>query len=389
MLARAWSLLDPLLDRLIALSLIALGAIEVWVEQDQVAGSRGVNTVFLLLVTVPLAWRRRRPLAVLAVVTLGGIGWNYLLYLPGQHQPPLTPFLTFLVALFTASAAAAPGSKAVGALTAAWIASMLPPLLTGGDSADNILPAWIFAGFVWALGRVVYRQRALAGALAERAAQLEAEREEKARLAVALERARIARELHDVVTHNVSVIVVQAGVEGRALGPGGGATREVLRTIEQIGRDTLVELRRLLGVLRRSDDRLALAPPPTLERLEELAEQVREAGLPVVVRLEGDRAPLPAGVELSAYRIVQEALTNSLKHAGAARAEIVISYHPGELEVEVSDDGRGPGSGTRPGHGLLGMRERVALHRGALETGGRDGGGFRVHARLPLETGSR
>jgi signal transduction histidine kinase len=389
MRARAWSLLDPLFDRLITLALFALGAVEVWVEQDQVAGPRGVNTVFLLLVTVPLAWRRRRPLAVLAVVTLGGIGWNYILYLPGEHQPPLTPFLTFLVALFTASAAVPRASKAVGALAAAWIASMLPPLLTGGESADDIAPGWIFAGFAWALGRVVYRQRALAGALAERAAQLEAEREEKARLAVALERARIARELHDVVTHNVSVIVVQAGVESRALGPGDGSTREVLNTIEQTGRDTLVELRRLLGVLRKSDDRLALAPPPTLERLEELAEQVGEAGLPVVVRVEGDRAPLPAGVELSAYRIVQEALTNSLKHARAARAEIVIRYHPGELEVEVSDDGRGPGNGTRPGHGLLGMRERVALHRGALEAGGRDGGGFRVHARLPLEASNR
>src|SRR4051812_860275 len=378
------SLLDRFLDPLLALSLMAVGAVEVWVETDQVAGPRGVNTVFLVLVTVPLAWRRQRPMAVLAVVPLGATGWTSALSLPGQHQPPLTPFLALLLAVFTASAAAARGWTVVCA-EAAWMASGLPTLVTGADSADNVVPAWIFGAFVWGLGRVVYRQRALAGALADRAARLEGEREEKERLAVALERARIARELHDVVTHNVSVIVVQAGVEGRALGHGGGSTREVLSTIEETGRDTLGELRRLLGVLRKNDDQLPLAPQPTLERLDELTQQVREAGLAVGLRVEGERAPLSAGVELSAYRIVQEALTNSLKHAGAARAEILIRYHPAELEVEVRDDGHGPHSGTRPGHGLLGMRERVTLHRGALEAGGCDGGGFRVHARLPLE----
>jgi len=263
----------------------------------------------------------------------------------------------------------------------------VPALLAGSQPAGNIVPAWLFAAVAWGAGRAVHRQRSLADALAERAAQLEAEREEKARLAVALERARIARELHDVVTHNVSVMVVQAGVEARALGDEQPATSDVLRTIERVGRDTLVELRRLLGVLRRSDDRQGLAPQPTLDALDDLAEQIRDAGLPVAVRVEGERAPLPAGVELSAYRIVQEALTNSLRHAAAAHAEIVIRYGPAELEVEVCDDGRGPRNGTDRGHGLLGMRERVALHEGALEAGRRDGGGFRVHARLPLEAG--
>jgi signal transduction histidine kinase len=387
MLAAAGRRLDPLVDPLLALALLALGAIEIWAERGQVAGPRGLNTMFLLAVTVPLVWRRRHPVAVLVLVTAGVIAWNYALYLPGGDQPPLTPFLSLLLAVFTAAARAADGTEVVAALTGAWVLSELPALLTGSQPAGNLVPAWIFAAVAWGAGRAVHRQRSLADALAERAAQLEAEREEKARLAVALERARIARELHDVVTHNVSVMVVQAGVEARALGDEQAATRDVLSTIERVGRDTLVELRRLLGVLRRSDDRRALAPQPTLDALDDLAEQVREAGLPVAVRVEGERAPLPAGVELSAYRIVQEALTNSLKHAAAAHAEIVIRYRPAELEVEVCDDGRGPLNGTDRGHGLLGMRERVALHQGALEAGRRGGGGFRVHARLPLENG--
>jgi signal transduction histidine kinase len=387
--ARAQRALDRILDPLLAAGLLALGAAEIRVDSGQVAGPRGLNTAFLLLVTVPLAWRRRWPLAVVAVVVAGVIAWNYVLYLPGDDQPPLTPFLALLLAVFTAAAASARASTAVGLLAAAWIVSEVPALVVGGQSADNIVPAWIFTGFAWALGRVVYRQRALAAALADRAARLEAEREEKARLAVALERARIARELHDVVTHDVSVMVIQAGVERRALRDQPGSTRDALAMIEDVGRETLVELRRLLGVLRKSDDDDALAPQPTLERLGELADQAREAGLPVALRVEGAQVPLPAGVELSAYRIVQEALTNALRHAGPARAEILIRYEPDELIVDVADDGRGPSNGTRPGHGLLGMRERAALHHGALEAGGEDGGGFRVHARLPIEDGPR
>jgi signal transduction histidine kinase len=390
MLARAQPALDRVLDPLLAAALLALGAVEVWLEPDQVAGPRGLNTAFLVLVAGALVWRRRRPLAVVVVVTAGVIAWNYALYLPGAHQPPLTPLLALLLALFTAAAAAdRPSAAVVGLCAAAWAVSEIPALAAGAQPAGNIVPAWIFAAFAVGIGRVVHRQRELSAALADRATQLEAEREEKARLAVALERTRIARELHDVVTHDVSVMVIQAGVERRALRDQAGSTRDALATIEETGRQTLVELRRLLGVLRRSDDDPGLAPQPTLDRLGELADQVREAGLPVALRVEGDRVPLPAGVELSAYRIVQEALTNALKHAGPAHAEILIRYAPDELVVDVRDDGHGPRNGAAPGHGLLGMRERVALHHGALEAGGHDGGGFRVHARLPLEGARR
>jgi signal transduction histidine kinase len=384
-LTRVRSALDRLVDPLLALALLAFGIYEVWIESGQVAGPRLFNTAFLLLATVPLAWRRRRPLAVLAIVALASSGWNYAFYV--ADQPPLTPFLALLLAAFSVAATTERATAVIGgALVAAWILSTIPALVSG-TAAGDVVPAWIFATLAWAIGRVVHRQRALASALAERASQLEQEREEKARLAVALERARIARELHDVVTHNVSVIVVQAGVERRALGAESEPTREVLGSIEQIGRATLVELRRLLGVLRKGEDALPLAPQPTLERLDDLVAQAGEAGVPTQLQIEGARVELPAGVELSAYRIVQEALTNVLKHAGPARATVVVRYGGEALELEIADDGRPPGNGAEGGHGLVGMRERVALHGGTLETASRNGAGFVVRARLPL-TGS-
>lgn len=384
-LAGVRATLDRVLDPVLALAVFAMGSYEIWIESGQVAGPRLGNTAFLLLVTVPLAWRRRMPLGVLAVVTLASIGWSYAWYF--ERQPPFAPFVAVLLCAYAVAATAEGRRIMAGAgFVAAFIVADFVAVVAGSRPAETVA-AWVFLGFAWVLARVVYRQRALAGALAERASELEREREEKARLAVALERARIARELHDVVTHNVSVMVLQAGVERRVLGDASESAREVLRTIEQTGRDTLVELRRLLGVLRRSDDRSALAPQPSLDGLDELIEQARDAGLSVGLRIQGAQAALPAGVELSAYRIVQEALTNVLRHAGPARAEVVVRYGTADLELEVSDDGRGPRNGADPGHGLLGMRERVALHGGVFEAESRNGGGFRVYARLPLGAG--
>ena len=187
-----------------------------------------------------------------------------------------------------------------------------------------------------------------------------------------------------MIAHSLSVIVVQAAAERRVLGEEHAVTREVLGSIEHTGRQALVELRRLLGVIRKSDDRPALRPQPTLDHLDELIEQVREAGLAVQLQTQGERVPLPPGVDLSAYRIVQEALTNVLKHAHASRAEVMVCYRTGELDLEVTDDGHGPTDGPG-GHGLVGMRERVALYGGVLEAGRRDGGGYRLHARLRFE----
>jgi signal transduction histidine kinase len=219
----------------------------------------------------------------------------------------------------------------------------------------------------------------------ERRAQLaERERDVAAREAVVEERARIARELHDAIAHNVSMMVVQAGAERRTLDPQNGTTREVLATIEQIGRGALTEMRRLVGMLR-SEDANPLAPQPGLDDLTTLVTQVREAGLPVELHIDGEPRELPVGLELSAYRIVQEALTNALKHAGDARASVRVAYGPDSLELEIVDDGTGgPARASGGGHGLVGMRERVALYGGRFHAGRSPSGGFTIRVLLPI-----
>ena len=212
----------------------------------------------------------------------------------------------------------------------------------------------------------------------------ERERDVAAREAVVEERARIARELHDAIAHDVSLIVVQAGAERLALDGAASPTTDVLQTIERTGRSALTEMRRLVGMLRNTED-ASLAPQPSLSDLPRLVSQIREAGLPVELEVEGERRELPLGIELSAYRIVQEALTNALKHAGDARATVRISYSPDTLELEVSDDGVGGTARVAGGgHGLAGMRERVALYGGRLDAGKQSQRGFAVRAVLPI-----
>ncbi len=212
----------------------------------------------------------------------------------------------------------------------------------------------------------------------------EAQREEQARLAVAEERARIARELHDVVGHSVSVMTVQASAVRRLLEDDQEKEREALLVVEQTGREALAEMRRMVGVLRRPDEAPALAPQPSLEHVERLVAHTRETGLPVELRVEGTPTQLPAGIDTTAYRIVQEALTNAVKHARASKAEVVVRYRNGAVEVTVTDDGRGGGDGGGSGHGLVGMRERVSVYGGELEAGPQPGGGFRLRATLPV-----
>jgi signal transduction histidine kinase len=252
-----------------------------------------------------------------------------------------------------------------------------PPI---GDylwSAITFSVAWVL-GF--ALGSRL-RETDTARRLAE---QAELEREEQARLAVAEERARIARELHDVVGHSVSVMTVQASAVRRLLEPDQDKEREALLVVEQTGREALAEMRRMVGVLRRPDEAPALAPQPSLEHIEQLVAHTRETGLPVELRIEGTPVELPAGIDTTAYRIVQEALTNAVKHARASKAEVVVRYENGTVEVTVSDDGRGGGDGGGSGHGLVGMRERVSVYGGELEAGPQASGGFRLRATLPV-----
>jgi signal transduction histidine kinase len=203
-------------------------------------------------------------------------------------------------------------------------------------------------------------------------------------LAVSEERARIARELHDVVGHSVSVMTVQASAVRRLLKPEQEREREALLIVEQTGREAMAEMRRMVGVLRRPEEAPALAPQPSLDHLDKLVEHARESGLPVKLTVEGDAVQLPAGVDLTAYRLVQEGLTNALKHARAKNAEVVVRYSNGFVELSVTDDGTGDGGGDSGGHGLVGMRERISVYGGDLEAGPRPEGGYRLRATLPV-----
>jgi signal transduction histidine kinase len=252
-----------------------------------------------------------------------------------------------------------------------------------GSFGDWAWPAILFT-IAWIIGWAVGGQFRQAEEARGRAQRAEREREEQARLAVGEERARIARELHDVVGHSVSVMTVQASAVRRLLKPEQEREREALLIVEQTGREAMAEMRRMVGVLRRPEEAPALAPQPSLEHLDKLIEQARESGLPVTLKVEGDAVQLPAGVDLTAYRLVQEGLTNALKHARAQNAEVLVRYSNGFVELTVTDDGSGDGGGDSGGHGLVGMRERVSVYGGDLQAGPRPEGGFRLRATLPV-----
>lgn len=252
-----------------------------------------------------------------------------------------------------------------------------------GGIGDFFFTNLVF-GVVWIVGFSLGRKFEEGDEAKERAVRAEREREERARAAVAEERARIARELHDVVGHSVSVMTVQASGVRRLLRPDQDREREALLVVERTGREALAEMRRMVGVLRRPEEAPALAPQPSLDHLNHLVDQAREAGLPVELRIEGQAIQLPAGVDLTAYRLVQEGLTNVVKHAQATRAEVLVNYGDSYLEVTVRDDGKGLGNGDGGGHGLVGMRERVSVYGGELDAGPQQGGGYRLRAKLPL-----
>jgi signal transduction histidine kinase len=370
------------IDIAIATALAVAGIAEVWASSAFDDDPRALLTLAVLAMTVPLAFRRRWTLPVLVLTlfwaTVTSAAWDLF-------DDAAVGMGALLVAAYTVAAYSELREAAIGgAILLGWGAAAM--VWDDVPFGDYLFVAIILGG-VWAAGRTVRSRRQLAVALADKNVLLEHEQEARAKQAVAEERTRIARELHDVVAHNVSVMVVQAGAERRSLGDDRRETREALEAIEQTGRQALTEMRRLLGMLRKDDDELALAPQPSMEHLELLVSQVREAGMPVELEVEGEPEPLPAGVDLSAYRIVQEALTNALKHAGPARALVRVRYRRDELELEIVDDGPGPAvdaTNGAGGHGLIGMRERVSMFGGDLAAGERSGGGYSVHARLPL-----
>lgn len=337
---------------------------------------------FLAGSVLPLLWRRRAPVLVLAVVGVSSLGWMYGPL--GGAQAPIPPFLAQLLAAYTVGQRTGGRRFAAGlAVLAILLAGDLPALLLLDRPPGEAFPGWVLLGLAVGVGRVVRDRVRLAEQLRETAAALEAERDARTAEAVTTERVRIARELHDVITHAMSGIVVQAGVEARATASRDAQAATVLAGIERSGREVLVELRRLLGVLRTTPGE-DLSPQPSLGNLEPLLEPLRRAGVTVTVDLDGDLGQLPAGVDLSAYRIVQEALTNVLKHADARAVAVGVARRNGHVDLEVRDDGRG-GQPRDAGHGLVGMRERARLCGGALHAGPLEAGGFIVRTRLPVD----
>jgi signal transduction histidine kinase len=345
-----------------------------------------------LLLVVPVAFRRRAPITAFAVAVAGGalqvttgvptvadVAVLILLYTMAAYRPRRASITALLVCLAGSTVAVLEWGPSLGG----------PP---GGPTGPQLATRLVFSVFlfgglelaVWILGDSMRYRRGYYAALEDKAARLEAERSAQAKIAAAAERARIARELHDVVAHHVSVMVVQADGAGYALRTDPDRAEAALQAIAGTGRQALTEMRRLLGVLRSADEQATLAPVPGLDELRELLDQARTAGLEVSYTLTGTPRELPEGAELAAYRVVQESLTNTRKHAGlAATAEVTLRYEPESLTVEVTDDGLGAGVSDTGGHGLAGMRERIEMYGGTVTAGPLPGGGFGVTARLP------
>ncbi len=320
-----------------------------------------------------LAWRRAFPLSVAALVVT-----TVLLTDPAGEFAVL---LSLVLASFTVGAEAEPPRSHVGlaVIVVPFVAASISESLEPSDLAA----ALVFLIGPWAVGSMLRQRTVRTEDALARVEEAERERERQAAAAAASERTRIARELHDIVSHSISVVTIQTQAVRRRLGPEHAREAADLAAVEVTAREAMAELRRLFGMLRSSGDGAALAPQPGLEELGRLVEATRTPEVAVDLRTEGTPCPLPPGVDLAAYRILQEGLTNALRHSGATQVELLVRYAPTEIELRVDDDGRGGDTGSG-GHGLVGVRERVALYDGRVTAGPRPGGGFRLLARLPL-----
>jgi signal transduction histidine kinase len=370
-------------DTALALLLAALAQIEVWAAA--MPGPAGAKMLLALATTLPLAWRTAAPLPAV-VATTAAYALAVILGVPADE--PLVPMLAPLLAVYSLGAHGTRATILAGGALA--ISAYAVASLVGSDEGSFGFIA-ISLGVVGALGvgRAVRELGFETDVLELRASQLERERDEMAELAVAEERARIARELHDVIGHSISVMGVQAGAVRRRLTAEQEAERDALLGVERVGREAVEEMQRLLGLLRADGAEPSTSATLTAERVEAMAAEMRRAGLDVELRVEGELASLPPGRAVAAFRILQEALTNALKHASGAHVHVAVRRTASELRIEVVDDGHVDAlAGSRGGgHGLVGMRERAALYGGTLEAGPRAGRGFEVVARLP-ETGS-
>lgn len=336
----------------------------------------------LLLGCLPYVWRRQAPMVVLItaslpVLSIIGLGYSSAVIGSGL----------FLAAYTVAAQCSARTTAVAGAYVAVMLVVVFataPRVMPLGELATN---AALFVG-AFTLGRATQVRAQNVALLAERAALAERAREEEARRAVSEERLRIARELHDVLGHTMGVIALQAGVGAHVIDTDPDEAKAALVSVARTSRSALGEIRQILGALRSEDEVTPVRPAPGLAGLDDLVGELALAGLPVAVHISGEPTGVPAGVDVTAYRVVQESLTNVLRHAGAAHAEVTVAYQPGAVTVEVLDDGRGPAAAARPGgHGQIGMRERVALWGGRIEVGPRPEGGYRVAARLPYREG--
>lgn len=389
MLQSRWGLVDGLVA--VAVALLGLAELTGVVPGSTFPATTGVSVLFILLSAAPLAFRRRYPMAAFLAVVLVTTVWQYAVYSVDQ-QPPFEPFVALVIAVFGAGALTEGRTAAAAVATVGVGVTLTAVDVLAGQPLGTAIPPLVMILGVFALGRLtaLYRRRAHESAL--RAVRAEQSAEQAKQEAVASERARIARELHDVVSHDVSLMVLQASVERRLLGESAdgaaAGTAAVLQSIESAGRDALTELRHMLGVLRQ-DAHAPLAPQPGLDRLEELVAEVRTAGVDVEVHRSGEGA-LPPGLELAAYRVLQESLTNVVKHVGPTHVRLSLDHRPEEITIDVQDDGPAAGGSRSPlpgGHGLLGMRERVQLYGGTLRAGPHEAG-FRVQVRLPVPSGT-
>ncbi|GAA3131495.1 histidine kinase [Planomonospora alba] len=335
------------------------------------AGGGAWTAVLAIGASVPLLWRRRAPVRTGAVVGTATAGLALV------HAVPPLPYGA-LVSVYTVAALSPRRERLVGVVAGGGL--LVASLAVPGEPPDSFGYVGMAFAAAYALGTGARARRAEIAALEERARRLEEERA----AAAARERTRIARDMHDVLTHSVGVMVVQADAGFLVTRTDPGRAEAAFEAIAGTGREAVGQLRRVLGALRSDDGGPGLAPPPGLDAVDRLAGRFGEAGLEVVVESRGEAGPLPADVDIAAYRLVQEALTNTLRHAGAATARVLLHRSPAGLRIEVTDDGSGP-DGAAEGHGLIGMRERVVACGGTLRTGPGPGGrGFAVVAALPL-----
>jgi signal transduction histidine kinase len=360
------------------------GIVEVLVRRDAPDAPRTTlwfTVPALAVLVVPLFARRRFPFGaplvfwlIAAVVT----------FVDGQLVAFTTStFVLGMAAAFLLGNVHNAGRARIG-LVVVLVAEVIIVHNIPGHPASQLVFIPILFGICWVAGFALRERAEEAEAALVRASEAERDREVATRIAVSEERARIARELHDIVAHAVSVMVLQVGAVRHKLRDTRGEDRDVLMGVEQTGRAALAEMRRLLAVMRRDSDDVELTPQPGLDGLDSLVKRIERTGLPVRVRIDGEPFPLPRGIDLSAYRIVQEGLTNTVKHAAASHAEVTVRYARDEIRIDICDDGQGAETGDGLGHGLIGVRERVNLYGGEMSAGTVNGRGFVLSTRLPV-----